>query len=131
MNGCERRCLIDVDKCGIELQRTNRKYGYSFAGVRVVKPGHYSRDAKVTILLAIEPGDPVLDLTVRESVANPRRLLSILVKPGASTLDFNDFMVHICNNLQTNHPHGMTGNESRVFYGIILPSTVVQSYIRQ
>ena len=41
VKGCDRRRLIDIDECGIELQRTNMKYGHSFAGVRVVKPGGY------------------------------------------------------------------------------------------
>ena len=50
INGCERRRFIDVDECGIELQRKNRKYGRCLSGIRVVKPGHYSKDTKLTIL---------------------------------------------------------------------------------
>ena len=65
VNGCDRRRLIDVDECGIELQRSNRKYGHSFSGVRVVQPGHYSRDTKLTIILAVEAGDPALPPEVR------------------------------------------------------------------
>ena len=115
VNGCDRRRLIDIDEIGIELQRTNRKYGHSFAGVRVVKPGHYSRDTKITVILAVEAGDPALAPAVRGSVENPRRWLRIMVKAGTTTIDFNDFLVTICEDLQNNHPIGMNGNHSRVF----------------
>ena len=60
IHGAERRCLIDIDECGIELQRSNRKYGHMCAGICVVKPGHYTKDTKLTIMLAVEPGDPQL-----------------------------------------------------------------------
>ena len=115
VNGCERRRLIDIDEIGIELQRTNRKYGHSHTGIRVVKPGHYSRDTKLTVILAVEPGDPALDPEVRGSVDNPRRWLRILVKAGTSTIDFTDFLRSVCTNLQEYHPEGMIGNRSRVF----------------
>lgn len=115
VNGCERRRLIDVDEIGIEIQRSNRKYGHSFTGVRVVKPGHYSRDTKLTVILAVEAGDPELAPEVRGSIDNPRRWLRIMVKPGTTTLDFNDFLVSVCQEIQNNHPIGMIGNHSRVF----------------
>ena len=115
INGCERRRLIDIDECGRELQNTNRKYGHSFSGVRVVKPRHESRDTKLTVILAVEPGDPALNPEVRGSVNNPRRWLRILVKAGTSTIDFNDFCRYVCENIQNNHPEGMVGNNQRVF----------------
>ena len=115
MNGCERRRLIDIDECGIELQRTNRKYGHSFTGVRVVKPGHYSRDTKLTVILAIEAGDPALAPEIRGSIQNPRRWLRILVKAGTTTIDFNDFLDFICDDIENNQPLGAVGNESRIF----------------
>ena len=84
VNGCERRRLIDIDKCGIELNRTNRKYGRTYSGIRVVKPGHYSCDTKLTLLLAVEAGDLALPAGVRGSVTNPMRWLRILVKAGTT-----------------------------------------------
>ena len=29
VNDCKRRCHIDIDECGIELNRIKRKYGHS------------------------------------------------------------------------------------------------------
>ena len=115
VNGCERRRLIDVDECGIEITRTNRKYGHCSCGIRVVKPGHYSRDTKLTIILAVEAGDPALQPEVRGSIQNPRRWLRIHIKAGTTTLDFNNFLRYVCTNLAENHPNGMIGNHSRVF----------------
>ena len=113
--GCERRRLIDVDECGIEVQRTNRKYGHSAVGIRVVKPGHYSKDTKLTVLLAVEAGDPQLPPEVRGSVENPRRWLRILVKAGTTVLDFDEFVTHICEDLVNYVPQGQVGNERRIF----------------
>ena len=115
VNGCERRRLIDVDECGIEVLKTNRKYGHCMAGVRVVKPGHYTKDTKLTILLAVEAGDPALQPEVQGSIQNPRRWLRILLKAGTTTLDFNEFLRFICTNLENVQPPGVVGNESRIF----------------
>ena len=113
--GADRRRLIDIDECGIELQSTNRKYGHSAIGLRVVKPGHYSKDTKLTILLAVEAGDPQVQPGIRGSVTNPRRWLRILQKGGTSTIDFDDFVTHICNDLMQNPVPGQVGNNERIF----------------
>ena len=115
VRGADRRRLIDIDECGIELQSSNRKYGHMPSGIRVVKPGHYSKDTKLTLLLAIEPGDPQLQPEVRGSIQNPRRWLRILERAGTSTIDFNDFVNYVCNDLVANVPIGEVGNDSRIF----------------
>ena len=53
----ERRSFLDTDECGLELQSCNRGEGYAYSGVRVVKPGNYCRDTKISVILTIEPGD--------------------------------------------------------------------------
>ena len=115
VHGCERRRLIDVDECGIELQRTNRKYGHCKSGIRVVKPGHYSRDTKLTVILAVEAGDPGLQPEVQGSTTNPRRWLRIMIKGGTTTMDFNEFLRYICTSIENNPPEGVVGNNSRIF----------------
>jgi hypothetical protein len=93
--GAERRGLIDVDEYGIEIQRCNCKYGHSAKEVRIVKPGHYSKDTKLTVILAVEPGDPTLPPVVLESTERPRRWLKVMEKAGTTILDFNDFITEI------------------------------------
>ena len=81
----------------------------------MVKPGHYSQDTKLTILLAVEAGDPALPAGVRGSTSNPRRWLWILVKAGTNTIDFNDFVGFICEELENNPLPGAIGNDSQIF----------------
>ena len=113
VNGAHRRRLIDIDECGIEIQSTNRKYGHMPNGIRVVKPGHYSKDTKLTILLGIEAGDPDLPPEVLGSIQNPRKWLRILEKAGTTTNDFNDFVEYICDDLIEYHPNQQ--NTNRIF----------------
>ena len=81
-----------------------------------MKPGHCSRDTKLTIILAaVEAGDSALPPDVRGSVNNPQRWMGILVKLGTTTWDFNDFLTFVCEDLQNNNPVGMVGNASKVF----------------
>mmetsp|Transcript_6503 Transcript_6503/g.9884 ORF Transcript_6503/g.9884 Transcript_6503/m.9884 type:complete len:254 (+) Transcript_6503:83-844(+) len=48
--GVDRRNLIDVDECGIEIERVNRGYGHSAQGIRIVKAGHYSKAPELLVL---------------------------------------------------------------------------------
>ena len=108
--------MIDVDECGIEIQRVNRKYGHSAVGIRIVRPGHYSKDTKLTLILAIEPGNPALPPHVHGSTVNPRRWYRILMKAGTSTFEFNNFLEMVCNDLLNYNPPGQVGNQSRIFF---------------
>ena len=82
-------------------------------GIRVVKPGHYSKDIKLTILLGIEAGDQDLAPEVLGSIQNPRRWLRILEKAGTTTTDFNDFVEYICDDLIGYQPNQQ--NNNRIF----------------
>jgi hypothetical protein len=66
--------LIDVDECGFELSKTNRGDGHGFIGLRLRKPGHYTRNTKITVIMGIEAGDPTLPDNVYGSLHHPRRL---------------------------------------------------------
>ena len=71
VNGVDRCRLIDIDEFGISLERTNKKYGYAHVSLWVRKPGHYTHDTKVTVIVAFEPGDPTLPDGVDGSLKNP------------------------------------------------------------
>ena len=77
-----RRRFIDVDEFGISLERTNRKRGYALSFYRVRKPGHYTRNTKMTVLVAVEPGDPQLPPNVDGSIEKPRRWIRCLQNAG-------------------------------------------------
>jgi transposase len=71
--GLRRAQLIDVDECGFELSKTNRGDGHGFIGLRLRKPGHYTRNTKITVIMGIEAGDPTLPDNVYGSLHHPRR----------------------------------------------------------
>ncbi len=56
-----RRKLIDFDQFGVSLEKCNRTGGWAVKVLRVRKDGHYHHGAKLTVIFAIEPGDPRLD----------------------------------------------------------------------
>ena len=70
--GLSRKLLINIDECGLMLMIANRNFGHAMKHFRVRKKGNYCRDTKVTVILAIEPGDPELPDHVVDSVKNPR-----------------------------------------------------------
>ncbi|GKZ00788.1 hypothetical protein MPSEU_001030500 [Mayamaea pseudoterrestris] len=95
-----RNQFIDFDECAFNLEKTNRSTGHSAVGVRIRKPGHYSRDQKITLLMAIEPGDPALPPNVAGSVDNPRRWFRTYMDPGTTAERFADFCNIVCTTCE-------------------------------
>jgi hypothetical protein len=72
IHGFPRRLLIDADEFGLHLNDANRKYGLSPRGLHIRKPGNYDRGTfKLTVILAIEAGDPEIPDGVIGLVTNP------------------------------------------------------------
>ncbi len=61
VNGFPRQHLIDADEFGLHLNAANSKYGSAPWGMTIRKPGNYDRGSfKLTIILAVEAGDPAI-----------------------------------------------------------------------
>ena len=61
--------------------------------MRVRKIGNYGRGkAKITLILAIEPGDPDLRACKKGSVQNPRMWYRLSTDAGTSTKNYVDFL---------------------------------------
>lgn len=86
-----RRRLIDVDEFGATFERCNRTGGWAVKVHRVRKDGHYHHGVKITVIFAIEPGDPALPPHVRGSLDRPRRWIRCLRAVGTTTIIFRDF----------------------------------------
>ena len=104
--------LIDFDEFGVTLERRNRSCGWALTVFRVRNDGHYKVSRKITILFAIEPGDPALLPHVRGSVANPLRCIR---STGTSTNVFRDFCETVCADIKANGIAEMDNH--RVFLG--------------
>jgi hypothetical protein len=61
IHGTPRQRIIDADEFGLHLIAANKKYGSAPRGLEIRKPGNYDRgNFKLTILLAVEMGDPAI-----------------------------------------------------------------------
>mmetsp|Transcript_21310 Transcript_21310/g.46250 ORF Transcript_21310/g.46250 Transcript_21310/m.46250 type:complete len:251 (+) Transcript_21310:345-1097(+) len=57
--GVRRKDLLDVDEMALQLEDANVNYGHAVRNCRVRKIGNYGRGKKkITIIMAIEAGDP-------------------------------------------------------------------------
>ena len=111
--GVPQRKLIDVDEFGVTLERCNRKGGWAPAFSRVRKDGHYLHGMKITVLFAIEPGDPNLPPATRGSIQNPRRWIQCMRGPGTTAIIFRYFIDTICTDIEQ---HGYDGTDDhRIF----------------
>ena len=111
--GVPRRKLIDVDEFGIAREKCNRTSGWAPRLYRVRKRGHYTRDAKLTVLVGIEPGDPALPPETIGSVERPRRWVRALRGTGTTINVFRDFVDHICHDIEQNGHNGT--DDHRIF----------------
>ena len=111
--GIPRRMLIDVDEFGVTIERCNRKKGWALKVFRVRKDGHYGHGQKITVLFAIEPGDPTLPPHVYDSIQWPQRWIKCVRNIGTSTNTFRDFCEYVCSDIELN---GIPGtDDQRIF----------------
>eukprot|EP00978_Attheya_sp_CCMP212_P037426 scaffold176038_cov34-Attheya_sp.AAC.1 len=104
--GTSRRRLIDVDECGFVIDDANKVYGHVVKGLRIRKPGNYGSDAvKLTVILAIEPGDPHLPDHVEGSIQNSRRWFRVSTDVGTTIEVYKDFLeVKMMDKFDENEP---------------------------
>ena len=88
---CPGGCSLMLTSFGVTIERCNRKKGWALKLFRVRKDGHYGHGQKLTVLFAIEPGDPTLPTNVYGSVEHPRRWIRCVRNFGTSNNTFQDF----------------------------------------
>ena len=113
--GLETRCLIDADEMAVCLDETNKSYGHAHCSIRIRKPGHYVKDQKLTVIMAVEPGDPNLPANVDGSIQNPRHWIQVRKVAGTTALDFANFLNYVCGELETPHPARGNLDDHRCF----------------
>ena len=78
-----RHQLINADKFGLHLNAENRRYGSAPIGLKICKPGNYDCGTfKLTIILAVETGNPDIPDEDISSVLNSRIRAWITTEPG-------------------------------------------------
>ena len=101
-----RQRLIDVDKFGVTLEKSHRTGGWAVTVHRVRKDGHYHHGIKMTVIFAIEPGDPDLPVHVCGSVEHPRRWIRCLCAIGTTNNIFCILCDYVCMDIETNNIPG-------------------------
>lgn len=95
--GTPRVRLIDIDEFGIVWDNVNRNFGHELKGVRVRKIGKYGRgEVKVTVILAIEAGDPTVPAHVDGSLQRPRIWCRAYPNQNTTTERYRGF---VCNTV--------------------------------
>jgi hypothetical protein len=98
IHGTPRQWVIDVDEFGLHLNAANKKFGSALRGLEIRKLGNYDRgNFKLTILLAVETGDPAILGGGIESVANPRVWGRVNAVAGTSAEAYPTFIEHVLN----------------------------------
>ena len=60
-----------MNKFGVMFDRCNCTGGWAVKVLRVQKDGHYHHGIKITVIFAVNPGDPALPPNVRGSIERP------------------------------------------------------------
>ena len=95
-----------MDEFGATFERCNHTGGWAVKVLRVQKDGHYHHGIKITIIFAIEPGDPALPPHVRGSLERPWHWIQCLRAIGTTTNIFRDFCYYVCTDIETNNIPG-------------------------
>ena len=111
--GVERRKLIDVDEFAVEHKRLNRSKGWGMSCYRVRTVGNYKKETKLTVILAIEAGDPRLPDENEGSIMHPRRWIKIRRVAGTDADAFADFCDGMCGAIE-GHMHIPGTDDHRV-----------------
>ena len=105
VQGTPRKLMMDMDECGLMLSIASRTFGHAVKHLRVRKKGNYCRDTKVTVILAIEPGDPDIPDGRPGSLTNPRRWFRVNLVQGTTAEEFSSFVLDdIVGSFEDNEP---------------------------
>ena len=89
----ERRDLLDADEMAIEVKDASENYGHAVKNCRVRKTGNYGRGHfKITLRMAIEPGDPDIPSGEEGSLDLPRIYYHLSTDTGTTTVSYVDFL---------------------------------------
>jgi hypothetical protein len=111
--GVHRFMFVDFDEFGVAMEKLAAKHGHSHTSIRIRKPGHYCKSTKLTVLYAIEPGDPRVPPNVDGSIENPRRWIKVTRVGGTNAVTFAEFADLVCTRIET---HRIPGTDDHRVY---------------
>ncbi len=103
--GVQRYRMLDIDECHFTLKSIQTKYGFAAKPVRVRDVGHFQKGAgSVNVIIAIEPGNPMIPNHLPGSIKFPRRWFMITRDVHVNQQIFSDFINDICTSIENNPP---------------------------
>jgi hypothetical protein len=69
-------------------------------GICIRKPDHYTRDTKLTVITAVEPGDPNRPPLQDGRIERPRHWIWVRMITGTNAATFSDFCEYICSSIE-------------------------------
>jgi hypothetical protein len=81
--------------------------------MRIRKDGHYHHDTKMTVIFAIEPGNPDLLPHAQGSIERPQCWIKCLRAVGTTTNIFCDYCDYICQDIEMKN---ITGTDSHQIF---------------
>eukprot|EP00536_Pseudo-nitzschia_multiseries_P003255 jgi/Psemu1/7276/gm1.7276_g len=95
-----REAFYDVDEFAMEAKRLNRSNSWEICFRRVRTVGNYEKGQKLTVMIAIEPGDPELPADVTGSIARPQQWVDVRRVAGTTGDSFASFIGSICTLIE-------------------------------
>ena len=82
----------------MHLNYANRNYGSAPLGLKIRKPGNYDRGTfKLSVILAVEAGDPAIPNGDIGSVSNPRVWARVTTEAETTAVAYRMFVEHVLN----------------------------------
>ena len=98
--------MIDIDEAKFKLEACESKYGRAMKCIRVRDTGHYKKMARgLNLILAVEPGNPLLPAHIYGSIFNPRKWW-VITSSNVDQIVFADFMDRVCSDIENNPVQG-------------------------
>ena len=98
--GIPRKRLIDIDEFAMETKRLNRRNAWAVSFRRVRSIGNYAKGQKLTVIIAVEAGDPTVPNNLTGSIAHPRQWVQMSRNPGTTGDAFASFVGSICSSFE-------------------------------
>lgn len=108
--------MIDMDEAKFCLDGIESKYGRALTCVRVRDTAHYKRGNRgITLILAIEPGNPNLPPHIYGSIQNPRKWWH-LTCANVDQFIFAEFVDYVCSDIEVNPVPGNFDSEKYLLW---------------
>eukprot|EP00536_Pseudo-nitzschia_multiseries_P013304 jgi/Psemu1/34767/gm1.34767_g len=98
--GIPRKYFTDVDEFAMEAKWLNRPNSWAICFRQVRTVGNYEKGQKLTVMIAVEPGDPELPVDVTGSITWPWQWVDVRRVAGTTGDSFASFIGPICTSIE-------------------------------